>query len=50
MNKKILLSSIASLAIFSFTANAQETTELNSIDVWETEIVSSSFKSWKGLY
>lgn len=47
MNKKILLSSIASLAILSFNANAQDETKINSVDVWETEVVSSSLNLGK---
>ncbi|WP_404319675.1 TonB-dependent receptor domain-containing protein [Malaciobacter canalis] len=47
MNRKILLSSIASLAIFSLNANAQDTKKINSVDVWETEIVSSSLNLGK---
>ncbi|AXX86205.1 TonB-dependent receptor [Malaciobacter marinus] len=47
MNRKILLSSIASLAIFSLNANAKDTNKINSVDVWETEIVSSSLNLGK---
>ncbi|WP_419782563.1 TonB-dependent receptor domain-containing protein [Malaciobacter marinus] len=47
MNRKILLSSIASLAIFSLNANAQDTKKINSVDIWETEIVSSSLNLGK---
>lgn len=47
MNSKIFLSSIASLAIFSLAANAQDSTKVNSVDVWETEVVSSSLNLGK---
>jgi len=39
MKKNILLSSIAALSILSIASNAQE---LESVNVWETEVVSSS--------
>lgn len=47
MNSKIFLSSIASLAIFSLAANAQDSMKVNSVDVWETEVVSSSLNLGK---
>lgn len=43
---KILLSAIAALAIASSNVNA-ESTSLDSVDVWETEIISSSLNLGK---
>ena len=43
---KILLSAIASLTIFTSSASAQEN-KLDSVDVWETEIISSSLNLGK---
>ncbi len=43
---KILLSSIAALTILSSHATAQDT-ELQAVDVWETEVVSSSLNLGK---
>lgn len=43
---KILLSTIAALAIVSSNVNA-ESTEIGDVDVWETEVVSSSLNLGK---
>lgn len=41
-NKKVLLSSFAALAIITANVYANETTQLDEVDVWETQVVSSS--------
>lgn len=41
-NKKVLLSSIAAIAIFASKLTANETTILDEVNVWETEVISSS--------
>lgn len=41
---KILLSAITALSLISLSAQAQETTELENVDLWSTEVVSSSVK------
>ncbi len=45
MKKNILLSTVTALSIFSLNALANE--ELNSVDVWETEVISSSLNLGK---
>lgn len=45
MKKNILLSTAAALTLLSITASANE--ELASVDVWETEIISSSINLGK---
>lgn len=44
MKKNILLSSVAALSIFAFNVQAEELAE---IDVWETEVISSSINLGK---
>ena len=39
MKKNILLSSVAALSIFALNLHAEQ---LSEIDVWETEVISSS--------
>jgi len=45
MKKNILLSTVAALSILSLNALAEE--KLNSVDVWETEVISSSINLGK---
>ncbi|AXH14680.1 TonB-dependent receptor domain-containing protein [Malaciobacter mytili] len=46
-NNKILLSSFAAISIFCTHAIANDSAKLNSVDVWETEVVSSSLNLGK---
>ena len=42
MKQKILLSSLTALILMANNLNAQETTQLEEVSVWETQVVSSS--------
>ena len=42
MKQKILLSSLTALILMANNLNAQETTQLEEVNVWETQVVSSS--------
>ncbi len=42
MKQKILLSSLTALVLMANNLNAQETTEIEDVTVWETQVISSS--------
>jgi hemoglobin/transferrin/lactoferrin receptor protein len=46
-HKKILLSSLTALTLFSNNLSANESTQLDEVNVWETQVVSSSLNLGK---